>query len=127
MKTNHYRCANKNCILKHRCYRWKLHETESGRAMYVVTKPKDGKCDMFIDDKSMGMWTTSFKHSETGVEEMTHYFDQNVRIVTNLPEQTIKRYHGDVCVKEYTLDPQVVFYLRFLENVAEEINLVIKN
>ena len=74
------------------------------------------------------MWTTTFKHSEIGVEEMTHDFGNGVRIVTNLPEETICRYHGDVCVKEFSLNVHLLHYFRFLENVAEEVGqLAISN
>ncbi len=67
------------------------------------------------------MWTTTFKHSEGIVTEMTHDFGNDVRVVTNLEEQTICRYHGGVCVREYPLDVHLLHYLRFLENVAEEV------
>jgi hypothetical protein len=68
------------------------------------------------------MWTTTFKHSEGVVEEMTHDFGNNVKVVTNLQERTISRYHGGVKVKEYTLDEQVGLYLRLLEIIAEEVS-----
>ena len=69
------------------------------------------------------MWTTRFKHSEGVVEEMTHDFGNKVKVVTNLTERTIKRYHGGVLVREFTLDPQVMYYVRFLENVGNEVNV----
>lgn len=73
------------------------------------------------------MWTTTFKHVEGVVEEITHEFDNDVRIVANLKDQRIERYHGKVCVADYTLDPQVMYYYRFLENVAEELKMPVGN
>ena len=68
------------------------------------------------------MWTTSFKRDEQGVAAMSHDFGNQVSVVTDLREQTIRRMHGDICVKEYTADPEIGHYLRYLEEVDMEIN-----
>lgn len=68
------------------------------------------------------MWTTTFKHKEGIVVGMTHHFDNDVSVVVDLENLTIKQYYGKVCVKEYTLDIRVLHHIRFLENVAEEVN-----
>lgn len=70
------------------------------------------------------MWTTEFKRSEGVVVEMTHDFGEQVKVVTDLKEQVVKRYHGGVLVKEYTLDPQVQYYFQFLNIISEEIKAV---
>jgi hypothetical protein len=68
------------------------------------------------------MWTTTFKRNAERVEEITHDFGNRVRIVTNLIDLTICRYHGDILMKEYTADPQIEHYLQFLNNVDMEVN-----
>ncbi len=71
------------------------------------------------------MWTTTFKHSGGGVEELTHDFGNNVRVVSNLKEKTMRLLHGDIIKKEYPLEPDIDNYSRFLKNV--EIGLQVKN
>lgn len=66
------------------------------------------------------MWKTTFKHDEVGVEEMTHDFGNGVRIVTNLRNKTVRRYHGDVLIDEWMLNGDVGFYMEFLVNVESE-------
>ena len=68
------------------------------------------------------MWTTTFKHDEQGVAEISHDFGQQVSVVTNLRENTIQRMHGNICVKEYTADPEIAHYMKYLEEVDNEIN-----
>ena len=70
------------------------------------------------------MWTTAIKHDEKGVSGMSHDFGNQVRVVTDLRKQTIRRMHGDICVKEYTADPEIGHYLRYLEEVDMEINSI---
>lgn len=70
------------------------------------------------------MWTTAFKHDEQGMAEMSHDFGNQVSVVTDLRQQTIRRMHGDICVKEYPADPEIGHYLRYLEEVDMEINSI---
>jgi hypothetical protein len=67
------------------------------------------------------MWTTEIKHQEGRVIGMTHYFDNKVRVVTDFEEMTICRYHGDVCVQEFTADPHIDHYVQYLYNVSQEL------
>lgn len=71
------------------------------------------------------MWTTTFKQSGGGVEELTHDFGNNVRVVSNLKERTMYLMHGEVIKKEYPLELDIDNYSRFLKNV--EIGLQVKN
>lgn len=70
------------------------------------------------------MWTTSFKRDEQGLAAMSHDFGNKVTVVTDLREKTIRRMHGDICVKEHTADPEIGHYLRYLEEVDMEINSI---
>jgi hypothetical protein len=66
------------------------------------------------------MWTTKIKHRNGQVVGMTHYFDNKVKVITDFREMTTRRFHGDVCVREYAADANIQHYVQFLQNVGYE-------
>ncbi|NDV46116.1 hypothetical protein D0T49_03555 [Paludibacter sp. 221] len=68
------------------------------------------------------MWETTFKHSELGVEEVTHDFGNQIKIVANLRKKTVCRVHGEIIVKEFDYEPDLERYIQFLENIYFEVN-----
>ncbi len=63
------------------------------------------------------MWTTTFKHSINGVSQMTHDFGNDVRVVTDFSQKTMRLLYGDIIKKEYPLETCIEHYVQFLQNV----------
>ena len=67
-------------------------------------------------------WTTDYKYKKDGcVSVIEHQFRNGVRLETNLHEQMVRKYHGDVMVDEFGLNPNVDSYVKLLENTAESV------
>lgn len=67
-------------------------------------------------------WTTTNRRNDEGnVSVLEHQFENGVRLETDLDEMMVRKYHGDVMVDEFGLNPNIDSYVKLLENTAKEI------
>ena len=74
------------------------------------------------------MWTTTVKCKHgiycDKIVEITHGFDNNVTVVTDLEANIIKTKHGEITVDEIDLIRDIEEYTKFLNNINNKmINL----
>ena len=68
-------------------------------------------------------WTTTNKRDKDGnVSVLEHQFRNAVRLETSLDEKMVRKYHGDVMVDEFGLNPNIDNYIKLLENTAEVVD-----
>lgn len=68
------------------------------------------------------MWFTNIEHDEKGVSKIVNIFGNNVKIIVDLRENVIKRFHGEICVEEFSADISVGNYMQYLSDLNDEIN-----
>ena len=68
-------------------------------------------------------WTTTNKRDKDGnVSVLEHQFRNGVRLETSLDEKMVRKYHGDVMVDEFGLNPNIDSYMKLLENTDEVVD-----
>lgn len=60
------------------------------------------------------------EHEEGKVVGIKHFFGNGVKVRADLKDRMVRRYHGEVLVAEFVLNPVIDVYMKLLMNINDE-------